>query len=592
MDEVDFVKGADLRYQQSSVMDTYTTIKRRMESRFSRPNGTLPAMLFLISSKKSEQDFIESYVDDLRKDKEAMKGVKIVDEPIWNVKPQNYSGSTFSVAVGDKHLPSRIVNPHEDLESLKLQGYSILNVPIEHKQAFSLDLSRALMDIAGVSTLLSSKFITIDQLKCCYSSSRVNPFSTDIITTGVNDDMKLTDFFNPNLIPKELFGLPQFIHIDTSLSGDKTGISSVVISGLKSVNRQNYDLSESESLELVFSQLFGVSIQAPSNSEISFEKTRQFIYYLRSIGMDIQGVSTDGYQSADLRQLLSTAGFNSQLLSLDRTPTGYLSMRSAISEKRIELLNIPLQEEEFINLERNNQTGKIDHPINGCIPDYMKIRTNKGFYDIPTLIEFELAEPLIEKPKVLVYDTLHRQLKYSEYSNARETRQVSELYVITTSNGAELHCTDNHLILTQRGYRKAAEVHYMDMIACSNSSNEEVSYESIESISIRKLNKNIPVYDIEVPQYHNFVLESGLVIHNSKDLSDAVTGALYNALSQKEDIINRMYAANDVNMIIDTNQPGLEEVKSELLQPITTNSNLTNDNHNIQASNYDDFFIL
>ena len=35
--------------------------------------------------------------------------------------------------------------------------------------------------------------------------------------------------------------------------------------------------------------------------------------------------------------------------------------------------------------------------------------------------------------------------------------------------------------------------------------------------SVKKTNKVLPVYDIEVPKYHNFVIGRGAVVHNSID---------------------------------------------------------------------------
>ena len=36
--------------------------------------------------------------------------------------------------------------------------------------------------------------------------------------------------------------------------------------------------------------------------------------------------------------------------------------------------------------------------------------------------------------------------------------------------------------------------------------------------SIKKTTKRLPVYDLEVPKYHNFILaNSGIVVHNSID---------------------------------------------------------------------------
>jgi hypothetical protein len=43
------------------------------------------------------------------------------------------------------------------------------------------------------------------------------------------------------------------------------------------------------------------------------------------------------------------------------------------------------------------------------------------------------------------------------------------------------------------------------------------------------------VYDIEVVDNHNFALDAGVFVHNSKDQADAVCGATYNASQQAEE---------------------------------------------------------
>ena len=56
---------------------------------------------------------------------------------------------------------------------------------------------------------------------------------------------------------------------------------------------------------------------------------------------------------------------DSTIVSLDKKPDGYLAFKSAINEKRIAMLHIDELETEIIRLERDNMTGKIDHPIDG-----------------------------------------------------------------------------------------------------------------------------------------------------------------------------------------------------------------------------------
>jgi hypothetical protein len=180
----------------------------------------------------------------------------------------------------------------------------------------------------------------------------------------MHDDLQIANFFEINDVPLAVRSMPQFIHIDASLTGDKTGISSVGCSGLKETVQYN-GAQEIISQEMVYKHIFSVDIQAPQGTEISFEKTRQFIYFLKASGFNIRGISLDGFQSADMKQILLTQGYDATIVSLDKTPQGYLALRSAMNDGRIGLIQIDLLETELIQLQRDVQTGKLDHPVDG-----------------------------------------------------------------------------------------------------------------------------------------------------------------------------------------------------------------------------------
>ena len=367
VDELNFAQGQDASYQKSKIMDIYTNIRQRMNSRFI-VQGKNYGKLFLVSSKASEYSFLEAYIAD-----QVKKGypIYVVDKPRWEVKPEMYSGKTFKVAVGNKYLPSRIVPDdlnEEDLEqyceSLKSQGLRIIDVPIEEKQSFDQDIDRALQDAAGIATAAVTKAFNSQKVLNAISDQYENPFISEIVTLGMNDGLQLKDFFDVSKIPEFIFGAPVFIHLDASLRGDRTGLAGTAIIGTK--ESVNYFSEEKEVAdEIVCQEVFHVGIQAPSDSEISFEKTRQFIYYLRDeVGLNIKFFSSDGFQSADSRQILSTKGFEVGYTSLDRTPDGYDGLRSAIYDKRMILLrNGPKLFEEMTELEKDNMSGKYDHPV-------------------------------------------------------------------------------------------------------------------------------------------------------------------------------------------------------------------------------------
>lgn len=368
IDEVSFAPGQNVSYEKSKIMEVYRNIKRRMESRF-MVEGRNYGMMFLVSSKATESSFLEAYIAD-----QVKKGypIYVVDQPLWKVKPAAYSGKMFKVAVGNKYVPSRVIPDDitgsdltEYLRALVKQGYRVIDVPVEHRQAFDQDLDKALQDIAGISTSTVTKAFSAQRVEKCYSDTLVNPFTTDVVTIGMNDDLQLKDFFRPDLIPDEVRSAPNFIHLDASVIGDRTGLSSVAIVGVKEVTNYGSEVnSETVSEELVYQQTFTIGIKAPSDSEISFEKTRQFIYYLRDeVGLNIKIVTTDGFQSVDTRQILSTKGFDVGYTSLDRSPDGYDGLKSAINDQRIILLRgCKLLFEELTELERDNMTRKYDHP--------------------------------------------------------------------------------------------------------------------------------------------------------------------------------------------------------------------------------------
>ena len=370
MDEADFsrgsIKGASALDVKNEIMQTYNAIKERMNSRFIK-NGVQYGRLFLVSSKKSDQDFIEAYIRKMKAEGQD-KHLLIIDEPQWVIKPEGtFSKEKFPVAVGNKSLKSRILPDNlskEEEEALVKQGYRILWVPVNLKQSFILDVNTALMNLAGISVMGTTTFFNFDMFSKCYIQNYKNPFVSDVLTIGMQDDLQIQDFFEIDKIPMAVRMMPQFIHIDASLTGDKTGISDVGASGVKELQTYN-GADESIVTEMTYKHIFTVFIQAPHGTEISFEKTRKFIYYLKAQGFNIVGVSLDGFQSADTKQMLLAQGYDATIISLDKTPQGYLTLRSAMNDERIGLIQIELLEKELIELQRDVSTGRLDHPAEG-----------------------------------------------------------------------------------------------------------------------------------------------------------------------------------------------------------------------------------
>lgn len=365
-DEISFIRNMDIDKQKEKAIDMIDTAIGGMKTRFLH-NGKSPALLCLASSKRSEKSFLEVHMK--KKLETEKENVLIVDKAVWDIKPpETYSGERFNVALGNKFLMSQVLFDFDDVDVWKEKGYKILSVPVEFKPNFLEDIDRALCDYAGISSSEITKYISGEAVKDIIGDDRSNPFVKDIIEVGnaKDDTAQYYDFFDLSKVPNELKSRPLFIHLDMSVSGDMTGIAGVWIKG-KKVSAD--ELSQAN--DLFYSLAFSVSVKAPKGRQVSFEKNKNFIYWLREQGFNIKGVSTDSFQSVETGQVLQSKGYNYQQISVDRVDPSthickpYQYFRSTIYEKRLEIYRSQILIDEITDLERNINTGKVDHPDGG-----------------------------------------------------------------------------------------------------------------------------------------------------------------------------------------------------------------------------------
>lgn len=369
-DEVNFGVGNNVEKQKAKLKKMISQIDARMISRFGK--GTyLPTMNIIASSKDSEQAFMESYIE-MKRQNES-KTTLIVDEPQWVVR--NDKGSpddpgSFYVAVGNKFLAHELLPinaTEEEVNAYREKGYFMLKVPPIYREAFEDNIDLALTDNAGISTSSTTKYISGVRLNQAKIDTYKNPFTKDIIEVGNSpeDFAQYSNFFDLSRVDPRDLTRPLFIHLDMSLTGDKTGIAGVWITG-----KRPTQVGMDPSKELEFKLAFSVSIKAPKGFQISFEKNRNFLRWLRDRGFSIKGVSSDTYQSAQLQQQLKADNFKTRILSVDRVDSSskmclpYAFLKSTIYERHVQIYkDCPLLTEELVSLERLSD-GHIDHPAN------------------------------------------------------------------------------------------------------------------------------------------------------------------------------------------------------------------------------------
>lgn len=344
------------------IMKVYTAIKRRMESRF-MIQGVVPGIIFMISSKRSENDALEMYANKYKNDPTVL----VVDEPQWTIKntPGRYSGKTFKLLVGDKYNKTRVLSEGEDYSILESQGRRVLDVPIEHLKAFQLDADQALTDIAGIALVSGSKFIDAVKYKSSINKTRQNIFKSDIIKSGLGTSDSLTSMVDLSRIPQQMKHLQVYIHLDTSKNKDRTGIG-VVARSAEYRDVERFDQGTIIRVRDYSYYILGATgIEAPNGDMIPYRKLLELMIFFRNQGLNISSISTDTFQSLYLQQELLQNGFNATIISVDKTPAAPLSFRKSLYEGRIDSIVNTLLEHEITELIENKQTGKVDHPIEG-----------------------------------------------------------------------------------------------------------------------------------------------------------------------------------------------------------------------------------
>ena len=368
-DEVNFGLTNDVEKLKKKQKTLISQVDARMKSRFLR--GTyLPTLNIIASSKNKDQSFLEDFIQS--KVQNESKNTLIVDEPQWVVDDRKNTKEKFFVAVGNKFLANEVLPvgcPIGLVDEYRARGYSMLEVPMGYYENFMENIDDSLADIAGIATASSLKFISGMKLNECVVTDFVNPFTKEIIEVGDHkeDTAQYWDYFDLSRVPSELKARPLYVHLDMSISGDKTGIAGTWITQ----KQYNAD-ADNQSKSLYFQLAFSVAVKAPKGAQVSFEKNKRFIYWLRDQGFNVKKVTSDTFQSAPVLQDLRAHNFDCDVLSVDRlTGEGknkicepYHYLRSTIYDKRIKMYKTSLLIDELIGLEKLSD-GHIDHTTSG-----------------------------------------------------------------------------------------------------------------------------------------------------------------------------------------------------------------------------------
>mgnify|MGYP003393532158 CR=1 FL=1 len=370
MDEVNFMRvkdDKDAGVMKGQAYDLYNATYTRLLSRFTRKGGTLPGMMFLLSSRNAQTSFLEEHLRRSRTG-EHSHTTHVSDYALWEVKTKAYTWPGFKVEVGDRVAKSRLLKDGDTQRA----GSRLVEVPWEYHKPFTEDVDQALRDIAGVATfnlspLISDRTSIFDAI----SQDLVHPFSKATITIDLNDPTLIEDHFllkavgkirasrwQPRLNPEA----PRYIHVDIGLTNDSLGLAMSHVAGRVKNERVNNDgtLSVVSNPFIVVDLM--VRIMAAPGGEVDLSKVRAFIFYLRNIGYPIARVTFDQFQSSDSIQILKKENIDSGHQSVDKDDTAYLSLRSAFFDRRVATYDYRVFQDEVLDLQRDIKKRKVDHP--------------------------------------------------------------------------------------------------------------------------------------------------------------------------------------------------------------------------------------
>lgn len=372
LDEVNFMervknsKNANAEetgeYDQAKTL--YLTLSKRRRSRFQN-KGKLPGTLFLVSSSRYPDDFTEVKALEAKMCGGEDDSIYVSSKSLWEGRGRDkYAAEEFRVLIGNERMRSRILEEHEVVP----EGLQVLNVPVDLRIEFEKDISGAIRDFGGLTTLATTPFIhnreaLFECMELADKYAYASCLSLDEIDLEVGQPIVV-----PERVRHDVRQM-RVAHVDLALTGDSAGLAVGHIAGTRTIERVKQDTGEviREVLPVVAYDVV-LRINPPRDGEIDFAKIRQIIYDLRdNHNLPIKVVTTDGFQSADFRQILAKKGYATEYLSLDRTTQPYKSFRDALYDQRIILPRHQTLIKELSELEfmRNGAKEKVDHKPRG-----------------------------------------------------------------------------------------------------------------------------------------------------------------------------------------------------------------------------------
>jgi hypothetical protein len=383
MDEINFYQHIEKsaqdpeggNYDQAVVL--YNKISSRIRSRMNQ-RGNLPGHLWMLSSSRYPTEFTEVKAQEAITDKRIF----VREHTVWDTKPKHFfMTEAFQVEVGDISRRSRVLTGIE----VNVNIDRVIDVPLDFRKEFDTDTDKAVRDLAGISILTISPYISKRELIAGMFAAGEkmglkHPFSSFSATLQDPSEHLIPENLHwievlrklrgkPEELVRQIHGGPYFFHVDLALNrggGDAAGFCVCHVVGSKKIERGYGPEKRIESRPIIRLDLV-LQIVAPPGpgGEILLSNIRGLLYRMRELGMQFGKGSYDSWNSVESLQTLKSEGFTVDTYSVDREPAAYEALREAIYDGRVEVYPHPILKMELATLIMDYKKNKIDHIQNG-----------------------------------------------------------------------------------------------------------------------------------------------------------------------------------------------------------------------------------
>jgi hypothetical protein len=371
--------------------ELYNEVRNRINNRFRKVAGFLPAISILASSAKDESSFTEKVITEITKANDPSTQ-KVYRNSVYKIKRHTLTlkKEWFKVSYGLKNIPPSILGgwytekgepiapgPHESPPP----GASTELVPSLYYDEFKRRPMNALRDVCGISTGGVNRWFAsmIDYERCLELAKKEgveNPVigNTEMLPLSMEDSTQLWDYLDhkkfltrvqSQVMPRRHPSKLRYAHIDLATQ-TMAGIAVCHLVGTQLVEglTKPGEVIPYNEYRLIVEYDFILTVIAGQVKPISLEKIQNFIIWLsKECGYNFGMVTFDQYQSEMSLQMLEARNFKVDRQSVDRSKDAYLNLRMAAEELRLR----PYPHNHLMTELENLLDGdkKVDHPDKG-----------------------------------------------------------------------------------------------------------------------------------------------------------------------------------------------------------------------------------